>query len=140
MVSFEMTSMYIPGETPTKYTKERLCQGKDSIYSPTITYQLVDILDSQNGFYSKLLDAQKKNGNDTFTKEGKFHKSSGSIGHANGPWLWEPDKLWFGKGLKGKIWYDPAKVALKLFDVDEKKFSTLYKKKMFEQNISYDSV
>ena len=134
--------MYIAGETPTKYTKERLHQGKDSIYSPTITYQLIDILDdSGKGFYSKFLDAQKKeNGNSTFTKQGKFHKDPKSViqaGQANGPWLWAPDKVWYGKGLEGQIWYDPAKVALKLFDIDKKEFSTFYQKKMFEQKINF---
>ncbi len=126
--------MYIPGEVPTVCTKERLHQGKGSIYTPTMTYQLVDILDPKKGFYSKYVDAKKRDdGNDTFTKEGKFHRDSKSLGQANGPWLWAPDKMWFGKGFVGQIWNDPAKVALKLFDVDKKEFSVFYQKKMFEQ-------
>jgi len=123
--------MYIAGETPTKYTKERLHQGKGSVYVPTITYKLVDIVEPENGLYAKLLDAQKNNGNDTFTKEGKFHKDPNAMGQANGPWLWAPDKIWFGKGLAGQIWHDPAKVAMKLFDLDGMNFSTFYEKKMF---------
>jgi hypothetical protein len=122
--------VYFSGDEANTYTKDRLEQGKGTRHNPTFFYKLIDIVSDSDSLYDRYKDAKEKHGgNETFTKEGKFHKSPDSLGQANGPWLWKPQKKWF-KDHVGHIWEDPATLVAEIFDLEEKKFSKKYWKKM----------
>ena len=124
--------VYYPGEAANLYTKERLYRGKGTPHNPTFYYELIDVLDDRHGLWNKYLDAQKSVGNQTFTKEGAFH-SEGSLGHANGPWLWEPGGQLVETISQGAMWNDPAKLAKHMFEPQGEQFGTNYQKRMMDK-------
>ena len=123
------TVVYYPSTKAERYDLSYLKQFGETPHYPTQYYELVDILDSQNGLFDRYLDAKRHGGNHTFTEEGSFHNSENPHILANGPWVWEPKEI-FDTIDKGAMWKDPAKLALTIFDLDENNFSTSYDKTM----------
>ena len=123
--------VYFPGDTANPYTKERLYRGKGTPHNPTFYYELIDLLDPDHGLYERYLDAKRRGGNDTFTKNGAFHNDV-TVGNANGPWLWKPG-LMVGSPVKSMMWESPAELALEMFESQGKQFSTSYIKRMHEK-------
>lgn len=133
--------VYYPGENANLHTKKRLEQGIGTPHNPTFFYELVDIHDKENGLYNKW---DINNDNNTFTKKGAFNNESGNLGgNANGPWLWSPNEVWFGKltdddskyGPKEKlttlIWRNPALLVKKIFGLSDS-FENRYLKRMYD--------
>lgn len=123
--------VYFPGETANPYTHERLYRGKGTPHNPTFYYELVDILDSENGLYGRYVDARDNKGNDTFKENGAFHNDE-TVGNANGPWLWRPGPV-IGGTIKSKMWDSPAELASEMFEPTGRQFSTVYLKRMHEK-------
>jgi hypothetical protein len=116
--------VYCPGDKPRYSDVKSILKGKGTTYSPTFQYELVDILDPEEGFWKRWHDRP----NSTFQENGQFHG-----GAANPPWLWKQLKLNFqNKDEVGLIWYDPAKLINRLFKPGEgrKDFSSKYVRHM----------
>jgi len=116
--------VYSPGDKPKYYDIKSIFKGRGTAYSPTFQYELVDILDTEEGFLSRWNERP----NSTFQENGKFHG-----GAANPPWLWREMKLsFYQENVIGEIWSDPARLVNRLFKPgkNRKDFSTVYIRKM----------
>ena len=125
--------VYYPGEILDLTSKENITRFKNTPHYAQFYYKLIDIHDKQDGLYPKYDDAKKKNGNKTFTKDGKFHSSQFVFNKADGPWLWHPKSIAdLDDDIKeGEIWKEPASVVEKIFTVKDT-FSQQYQKTMAE--------
>ncbi|MDQ2686177.1 MAG: hypothetical protein M3Y25_10095 [Thermoproteota archaeon] len=116
--------VYAPGDKPRYYDIKSILKGRGTAYSPTFQYELVDILDHEEGFWKRWHDRP----NSTFQENGQFHG-----GAANPPWLWKELGLNIhNKDEVGLIWYDPAKLINRLFKPGKgrKDFSSKYVRHM----------
>jgi hypothetical protein len=112
--------VYSPGDKPRYYDLQSIVKGKNTAYSPTFQYELVDILDPIEGFWIRW----RKRPNSTFQENGQFHG-----GAANPPWLWKELKLNTNHSDDvGIMWSDPAKLVNKMFKpgMARKDFSARY--------------
>jgi hypothetical protein len=99
--------VYTPGDKPRYYETKSIFKGRGTAYSPTFQYDLVDILDPEEGFWKIWLTRP----NSTFQENGQFHG-----GAANPPWLWKESKLAIHHSEEvGLMWSDPAKLVNRLF-------------------------
>lgn len=117
--------VFYPNDKTTRYSIDNLTKGKDNPYDPALYYELVDILEDQDGLWERW----NKRPNSTFAEGGKFHGGS-----ANPPWLWkEGYTLKTSKnGELGTMWSDPAKLAGEIYTpgIGRKNFSRKYLRKM----------
>ena len=116
--------VYYPWRNAFSYSVSRLKKGKGTPYDPSFYYELIDIMDERQGFFSRW----EKRPNKTFTKDGKFHGDS-----ANPPWLWKPGLVLSSDSAKiGLMWSDPAKLARESFKPanGRKEFSDKYIRKL----------
>jgi hypothetical protein len=114
-----------PNKEAFPYSIENLNKGKNTPYNPSFYYELVDILDPQEGIWERW----KNKPNSTFTENGKFHG-----GAANPPWLWK-EKEWLNFSRDdefGLMWQDPAALVAKSFrpGPNRKPISNNYIRKM----------
>lgn len=116
--------VFCPGDKPRYYDIKSILKGKGTAYSPTFQYELVDILDPVEVFWTRWNDRP----NSTFQENGKFHG-----GAANPPWLWKELKLSIQHSEEiGLMWLDPAKLVNRLFKPGKgrKNFSSQYVRHM----------
>jgi hypothetical protein len=116
--------VFYPNKEAFCYSIESIKKGKNTPYNPSFYYELVNILDPQEGLWKLWKDRP----NSTFEKDGKFHGGS-----ANPPWLWrEGYRLGSERGTLGKMWEDPAKLVSELFRPgrNRRPFSLKYIRKM----------
>lgn len=123
--------VYFPGDVANQYSKERLYRGKGTPHNPTFFYELIDILDPDDGLYDRYVVALTNKGNETFKENGAFHNDE-TVGSANGPWLWRPGAV-VGNAVRSRMWDSPAELALEMFEPAGKQFSTVYLKRMHEK-------
>ena len=125
--------VYYPGEILDLTSKENIMGIKNTPHYVQFYYNLIDIHDNQDGLYPKYDDARKKNGNETFTKDGKFHSSQFVFNKADGSWLWHPKSIADLKDdiKEGEILENPASVVEKIFTIKDP-FSQDYQKTMAE--------
>jgi hypothetical protein len=102
-----------PNKEAFRYSIESLNKGKNTPYDPSFYYELVHIMDPDEGLWG----LWKNRPNSTFDENGKFHGGS-----ANPPWLWGD----------GRMWNDPAGLVSELFKPGNgrKNFDLEYSRKM----------
>ena len=62
------TVVYYPSDKAERYDLNYLKQFGETPHYPTQYYELVDILDAQNGLFDRYVDAKRHGGNQTFTE------------------------------------------------------------------------
>lgn len=123
--------VYFPGELANTHSRDRLYRGKGTPHNPTFFYELIDMLDPEDGLYDRYIDAKNNGGNETFRENGSFHNDE-TVGNANGPWLWKPGFM-IGGPVGGDMWEDPAGLAAGIFETTGRPFGTNYIKRMYER-------
>ena len=123
--------VYYPGVEASIPKKDEIFSGRGTRHYPQFYYKLVDIHDKFNGLVSKFYHA-KKEGNETFTKEGAFYNTETRAGRAHGPWLWDPKEI-VDKIEKGDLWNHPARIVKQLFKLSPA-FDDTYRKTMDSEN------
>ena len=93
--------VYFPYKPAQSYRIEDLIRFKNTTHYATFYYDLIDILDKNDGLTHRRVKCGKEK-NTTFNIYGKFHGDA-----ANPPWLWEHDGVY--------LWDDPALLAEKWF-------------------------
>lgn len=106
--------VYYPGRKASCYNIETLRRYRNTPHYPALYYELVDILDPQNGLWQRKTSTK----NSTFHENGKFYGGS-----ANPPWLWtendheNPLNMWENPAELTIKWFEPANNR-KPFDTD----------------------
>ena len=108
--------VYYPGRKASCYDVKALTKYRKTPHYPALYYELVNILDPQNGLWQRKTSTKHS----TFQEDGKFH-----AGKANPPWLWTESEF---ENPRLNIWESPAELAMKWFEHVEgrKPFDTHY--------------
>ena len=116
--------VFYPNKEAFCYSIESIKKGKNTPYDPSFYYELVNILNPQEGLWKRW----KNRPNSTFDENGKFHG-----GRANPPWLWREG---YGRvpesSMLGEMWDNPAKLVSESFRPGRNRrlFSLKYIRKM----------